>query len=285
MSAIKVAVLGAGKMGGAIVRRLHAQGFEVSIWDRTRKKAEALGVARVVDSPAAATRAADVVLSILTGPQAVREVYFGKGGVLEGAAGKTLVEMSTAGPDSAQELARAAALKGATLIEAPVIGSIPAIESGTLLILGAAARVQDLEPARAVLQRLGELYYIGPIGSASALKLVANGFLAIVSTAAAELMAAGARTGLDPARIFWVLSRAAPGLKVREAGFVEHVHEPTLFAARDLLKDLDLGLALYGATRVPLTWLTRDLFAKLAAKAPGLDISAITEVYRRDPRS
>src|SRR5437868_5855140 len=191
MSAIKVAVLGAGKMGGAIVRRLHAQGFEVSIWDRTRKKAEALGVARVVDSPAAAARAADVVLSILTGPQAVREVYFGKGGVLEGAAGKTLIEMSTAGP----------------------------------------------------------------------------------------------RSGLDPARIFWVLSRAAPGLKVREAGFVEHVHEPTLFAARDLLKDLDLGLALYGATRVPLTWLTRDLFAKLAAKAPGLDISAITEVYRRDPRS
>src|SRR5881275_3125215 len=197
MSAIKVAVLGAGKMGGAIVRRLHAQGFEVSIWDRTRKKAEALGVARVVDSPAAAARAADVVLSILTGPQAVREVYFGKGGVLEGAAGKTLIEMSTAGPESAQDLAKAASLAGATLIEAPVIGSLPAIESGTLLILGGAARVQDLEPARAVLQRLGELYYIGPIGSAASLKLVANGFLAIVSTAAAELMAAGARTGLD----------------------------------------------------------------------------------------
>src|SRR5256885_15803938 len=123
MSAIKVAVVGAGKMGGAIVRRLHAQGFEVSIWDRTRKKAEALGVARVVDSPAAATRAADVVLSILTGPQAVREVYFGKGGVLEGAAGKVLVEMSTAGPEIEQELAKAASLAGATLIEAPVIGS------------------------------------------------------------------------------------------------------------------------------------------------------------------
>jgi len=282
MSEIKVAVLGAGKMGGAIVRRLQAQGFEVSIWDRTRKKAEALGVARVVDSPAAAARSADLVLSILTGPQAVREVYFGKGGVLEGAAGKTLVEMSTAGPEIEQELAKAAASMGATLIEAPVIGSVPAIESGTLLILGGAARARDLEPARPVLQRLGELHYIGPIGSAASLKLVANGFLAIVSAAAAELIAAGARSGLDPERIFWVLSRAAPGLKVREAGFVGHVHEPTLFAVRDLLKDLDLGLSLFG-TRVPLTWLTRDLFAMLSARVPGLDISAITEIYRKNP--
>ena len=285
MSEIKVAVLGAGKMGGAIVRRLQTQGFEVSVWDRTRNKAEALRAASVADSPAAAARAADVVLSILTGPQAVREVYFGKGGVLEGAAGKTLVEMSTAGPDIQQELAKAAASRGATLIEAPVIGSVPAIESGTLVILGSAARAQDLEPARPVLQGLGELHYIGPPGSAAALKLVANGFLAIVSTAAAELMAAGARSGLDPERIFWVLSRAAPGLKVREAGFLKHVHEPAMFAARDILKDLDLGLSLYQGARLPLTSLVRDLFAKVAAQAPGSDISAIVEAYSKEAGS
>jgi|SRR5256885_2931752 len=285
MSEIKVAVMGAGKMGGAIVRRLKSQGFDVSVWDRTRRYAEALGVARVADSPAAAARAADVVLSILTGPQAVRDVYFGRGGVLEGAAGKTLVEMSTAGPGIEQELARAAPLNGATLIEAPVIGSVPAIESGTLVILGGAAHAEDLEPARPVLQQLGELHYIGPLGSAAALKLVANGFLAIVSAAAAELMAAGARRGLDPERIFWVLSRAAPGLKVREAGFVRHVHEPALFAARDLLKDLDLGLSLYDGARLPLTSVARDLFAKVAAQTPGFDISAIVQAYSNEAQS
>jgi 3-hydroxyisobutyrate dehydrogenase-like beta-hydroxyacid dehydrogenase len=74
MPELKVAVMGAGKMGGAIVRRLNARGFEVSVWDRTRSKAEALRAARVVDSPADAARSADVVLSILTGPQAVRDV-------------------------------------------------------------------------------------------------------------------------------------------------------------------------------------------------------------------
>jgi len=192
------------------------------------------------------------------------------------------VEMSTAGADVEQELAKAAPLMGATLIAAPVIGSIPAIESGTLVILGGAARPQDLDRARPVLKQLGELHYVGTLGNAAALKLVANGFLAIVSAAAAELMAAGATAGLDPGQIFWVLRRAAPGLEVRKAGFLEHVHEPALFATRDLLKDLDLGLATYRGANLPLTSVARDLFAKVAAGAPGFDISAIVDAYSQE---
>src|SRR5229473_1715135 len=136
----KVAVLGTGKMGGAIARRLKTGGFQVSVWDRTRRKAQALDVGRVADSPADATREAEVVISMVTGPQAVRDVYFGPAGVFEAAANKTIVEMSTAGPGVAQELAKAAKLNGATLIEAPVMGSVPAVNAGTLVILAGAAR-------------------------------------------------------------------------------------------------------------------------------------------------
>jgi len=98
------------------------------------------------------------------------------------------------------------------------------------------------------------------------------------------LLAGGTRHGLDPEQIFWALTRAAPGLKIREAGFLRHVHEPTMFAVRDLLKDLDLGLSLYQPARasgstVPLTSLTRELFARVAAQAPDLDISAIVKAY------
>jgi 3-hydroxyisobutyrate dehydrogenase-like beta-hydroxyacid dehydrogenase len=283
----RVAVLGTGKMGGAIARRLKTGGFQVAVWDRTKSKAEALGVGRVADSPADAIRDAEVVVSMVTGPQALREVYFGTGGVFEAAAGKTIVEMSTAGPAAAQELANAAELNGARLIEAPVIGSVPAVNSGTLVILVGAARVDDLEGVRPVLQQLGEVHYVGELGSAAALKLVANSFLAIVSAAAAELMAAGTQHGLDAEQVFWALSRVAPGLKVREAGFVKHIHEPTMFAMRDILKDLDLGLALYQAapgsgSTVPLTSLTRELFARVASQAPGLDISAIVNAYPTD---
>ncbi len=277
----KVAVLGTGKMGGAIARRLKTGGFDVSVWDRNKQKAEALDVGRVAGSPAEAVRSADVAISSVTGPQAVRELYFGPAGVVEGAAGKTLVEMSTTGPAVGLELSDVASRKGAKLIQAPVMGSVPAVDSGTLVILASAERIDDLEPVRPVLQRLGEVHYVGGLGSAPALKLVANSMLAIVGAAAAELMVAGTRHGLDPAQIFWVLSRVVPGLKVREAGFLENVHRPAMFAVRDLLKDLDLGLALYQPP-VPLTFLARQLFAAVAARTPDLDISAIVNEYAKE---
>jgi 3-hydroxyisobutyrate dehydrogenase len=274
-------------MGGAIARRLKTGGFQVSVWDRTKSKAEALDVGRVADSPADAVREADVVISMVTGPQALREVYFGSSGVFEAAAKKTIVEMSTAGPGIAQELADAAARTGASLIEAPVMGSVPAVNSGTLVILAGAARIEDLEPARPVLQQLGEVHYVGGLGSAAALKLVANSMLAIVSAAAAELVAAGTQHGLDREQVFWALARVAPGLKAREAGFLRNVHEPAMFAIRDMLKDLDLGLALYqsapgSGSSVPLTSLTRELVARVALLTPDLDLSAIVNAYSND---
>jgi 3-hydroxyisobutyrate dehydrogenase-like beta-hydroxyacid dehydrogenase len=271
-------------MGGAIARRLKTGGFDVSVWDRTRSKAEALQVGPVVDSPADAAREADVLLTMVTGPQALREVYFGPNGVFAAATGGTIIDMSTVGPAAARELANAAELKGAMLVEAPVIGSIPAVNSGTLLILAGAALVEDLEAVRPVLQQLGDVQYVGDVASAAALKLVANSFLGIVSAGAAELMAAGTANGLEAEQLFGILSRVAPGLKLREAGFVRNIYEPPMFAVRDLLKDLDLALALYQrapgvGSKVPLTAITRELYAGVAARKPDLDISAIATAY------
>lgn len=284
----RVAILGTGKMGGAMARRLSEGGFQVSVWDRTRGKAEALGVGQVMNLPVDAVAEAEVVISMVTGPQALRDVYFGTGGVLEAAAGKTVVEMSTTGPEAALELAQAAAERGVTLIEAPVIGSTPAIASGTLVILAAADRVEDLVVAEPVLRQLGEVHYVGPLGTSASLKLVANSFLAIISAGAAELMAAGTREGLDPNQVFDILTRAAPGLRVREAGFVRHEYQPAMFATRDLLKDLDLGLQLYrsgqgSVAAVPLTAVARDLYARVAELEPDVDISAINNAYSPDP--
>ena len=281
----RVAVLGTGKMGGAIARRLKKGGFDVSVWDRTKSKAEALGVGRVADSPADAARGADVVISMVTGPQAVRDVYFGENGVFQASASKTIVDMSTTGPGIAHELQSGADLNGARLIEAPVIGSTPAVNSGSLFILAGVALPADLDAARPVLEQLGEVHYVGDLGSAAALKLIANSYLGIVSTGAAELIAAGASHGLDPEQVLTVLARIWPGLKLREAGFVKHLHEPTMFAMRDLLKDLDLALAFYRSaapSAVPLTSLTREMVAGVASTAPDLDISAIVKAYASD---
>jgi len=276
MEATKVAVLGTGRMGGAIARRLQASGCAVTVWDRTRARAEGLKVGPVGATPADAIRDADLALSSLTDATAVRSVYLGRDGIIEHAAGQLLVEMSTGGPDVIEELGQQARARGVRLLEAPVLGSVPAVESGTLAVL-VGGSPSDLEQARPVLERLGEVHYVGPLGSAARLKLVANSMLGIISAAAAELLAAGTAAGIEREQVFWALARYAPLLKAREAGFLRDQHQPTMFAVRDLVKDLDLALDLYRRAQVPvpLTHKTRELFAEVLPGSSDLDISAI----------
>jgi 3-hydroxyisobutyrate dehydrogenase-like beta-hydroxyacid dehydrogenase len=283
----KVTVLGTGRMGGAIARRLAATGSDVTVWDRTATKAQALGIGRVAPTPAAAVGDADIVISSLTNSQAVRDVYLGPRGAFETAGKAALfVDMSTAGPESIEQLSQEARTRGLRLLEAPVIGSVPAVESGTLAVLVGGSQ-QDLAQARPVLERLGELHYVGGFGSAARLKLVANTMLAITSAAAAELLAAGTAAGLDREQVFWALARFAPALKAREAGFMRGKHEPTMFAVRDLVKDLGLALDVYERAKaaVPLTTEARVLFTETATESNDLDISAIVNVYPSGDRA
>jgi 3-hydroxyisobutyrate dehydrogenase-like beta-hydroxyacid dehydrogenase len=282
MEPTKVAVLGTGRMGGAIARRLQASGFAVTVWDRTREKAEGLKVGPVGATPGDAIRDADLALSSLTDATAVRSVYLGRDGIIEHAAGQLLVEMSTGGPDVIEELGQQARARGVRLLEAPVLGSVPAVETGTLAVL-VGGSPSDLEQARPGLERLGEVHYVGPLGSAARLKLVANSMLGIISAAAAELLAAGTAAGLEREQVFWALARYAPLLKAREAGFLRDQHQPTMFAVRDLVKDLDLALDLYRRAQmpVPLTHKTRELFAEVLPGSSDLDISAIVRAAER----
>lgn len=279
---MRVAILGTGKMGGAMARRLKSTGNELTLWNRTRERAEALGVGTVAATPVEAAAGAEVVISMLTDANAVRAAYLGADGAAKVAQGNVFVEMSTAGPDIARELAPLIEKAGGQFVEAPVLGSIGAVESGTLIIF-AAGREAAIERARAVLKDLGEVRFVGDIGNAASLKLVANSMLAGVSALAAELQSAGTAARLSPEDVFWVLSRIAPVLNARKAGFVEHRYEPVTFALRDAVKDLRLALDLYertGATP-PLIKATKELYERAAKTAGDLDMSAIATLYER----
>ena len=281
---MRVAILGTGKMGGAMARRLNSAGHELTLWNRTRERAEALAMGKVAATPAEAVKDAEVVISSLTDAAAVRAAYLGDEGAARAAGKQAFVEMSTAGPDVIVEIRRQIESAGAHFIEAPVIGSVPAVEAGTLIVL-AAGDEAAVERARPVIQALGEIRRVGDPDSAAKLKLVANTMLAGVSALAAELQAAGTAAGLDPDDVFWVLSRFAPLLNARKAGFVEHRYQPVMFAVRDLVKDLRLATDVYQKARAstPLARATKELYERAAQSAPDLDISAIASLYETQP--
>jgi 3-hydroxyisobutyrate dehydrogenase-like beta-hydroxyacid dehydrogenase len=271
-------------MGGAMAQRLESQGHELTLWNRTRERAEALGVGKVAATPAEAAKQAEMVISILTDPDAVRNTYFGEGGAAKAAQAQVFVEMSTGGPDLAKEIAAAIEGAGAQFVEAPVMGSIGAIAAGKLIVL-TAGNEAAVERVRPVLQALGEVRRVGELGSAASLKLVSNSMLAGVTALAAELQAAGTSVGLDAEDVFYVIARIAPGLTLRKAGIVEHRYEPVTFALRDIVKDLRLATDLYGRTGAPtpLTSKAKELYERAAESAGQLEMSAIATLYEQQP--
>ena len=278
---MRVAVLGTGKMGTAIARRLADQGHELSLWNRTQARAEAVGVGDVKATAAEAVRDAEVAISMLTDSAAVRSAYLDAGGAVEGVThGQVFADMSTTGGDINAEIAGNLEAAGGAFVEAPVLGSVGAIGAGTAFIL-VAGEESAIERARPVLSALGEIRVIGKLGSAANLKLIANTMLAGVYALAVELIAAGEAAGLSTEDAFFVANRSAPVLTQRKAGFVEHRYEPVTFAMRDLLKDLELAEQLFArlGTSTPMSDETRRLFELAAQTHMDSEVSAVGSLY------
>ncbi|WP_030678638.1 NAD(P)-dependent oxidoreductase [Streptomyces sp. NRRL B-1347] len=223
----RIAFLGLGHMGTPMARRLLAAGHPLTVWNRTATKAERLVAegARLAASPADAVRDADVVITMLAGPDAVRSVADAILPALR--EGAYWVEMSTVGPDVVRELGERAAGR-VTLVDAPVAGSTDKAAAGELGILAGG----DADGVAHVLARLGTVTRTGPAGSGAALKLVVNtavlGGVALV----AEALALADALGLDGDAARTALARGPLGGAVARA-FAQDVHFGADLAAKD----------------------------------------------------
>jgi 3-hydroxyisobutyrate dehydrogenase len=191
-----VAVLGLGAMGHAIAARLLGAGHELSVWNRTPGRDEELvaGGARRAGSAAEAVRNAEVVITMLTDPPALEAVLFGPDGAAQAIPeSATLIDMSTVGPTEIASVAERVA--PVAVIDAPVLGSVPSVESGTLVILvGGDRAVFDRHSE--LLALLGTPIYLGPSGSGALLKLVNNAASTATLVALGELLALTDRFGV-----------------------------------------------------------------------------------------
>jgi 3-hydroxyisobutyrate dehydrogenase/2-hydroxy-3-oxopropionate reductase len=229
-------------MGSRLARRLIEAGHDVAVWNRSPAPMDELVElgATAAASPADAARRSEVVLTMLADPAALQAVTEGPDGITEGAAeGLTQIEMSTVGPAAIARLASALP-PGVDLLDAPVLGSLPQAESGTLRIFvgGPEPLVQRWTP---LLSALGSPLHVGPLGSGAAAKLVANTTLFGTLGVLGEALALARGLGLSNETAFEVLAATpvASQAERRREG-VETGKFPPRFKLSLARKDADL---------------------------------------------
>jgi 3-hydroxyisobutyrate dehydrogenase-like beta-hydroxyacid dehydrogenase len=281
---MKVGLVGLGRMGSAIAQRLGERGCEVIAWDRNAKATAAQGNrVRAVHGPRAVADSADVVLSIITEDKGVRRVFTGADGFLAtNVAGKLFVEMSTLQPATHRELAPQVMARGARLIDAPVLGSIPTAREGKLMAL-VGGEASDVERARSVLDHLTRhIAHIGPNGAGCAMKLAVNLGMAVYLQALAESLALGLSEGLTLEQMLGVLSdavTATPWLKGKLPVLRGEPSDITL-DIRTMRKDVLSAIATGARNGVAMPATSGALASLAAAVAGGWGEKDLAEVPR-----
>jgi 3-hydroxyisobutyrate dehydrogenase-like beta-hydroxyacid dehydrogenase len=265
--------IGLGSMGSRIAKRLLVAGHRVSGYNRTRTKAESLIQAGMQwkDSPREVAQAADITLSMVRDSAALSSVADGPDGILAGlSAGKIYVDMSTVSPNLTRDLAGRVAAAGAQMLDAPVSGSIPAVEAGTLVIYVGGSE-DALEKARPVFEALSQkIIHVGENGQAITTKIAINLNLPTQLISLFEGLLLAERSGIPRATALDSLLNsvaASPAMKYR-APLILNMPEEVWFSAAMMQKDLRLALELGKELGVELR--TVELAQEMLSKAVDL---------------
>lgn len=233
-------------MGRGMAQNLLAAGFDVTVWNRTAAKADALveqGATRA-DTPAAAVMGADAVLYCLANAPAIERVVFGDDGVVTAVeAGQAVADMSTVHPDTTRKQAKAYAEKGADFVSAPVFGSKGEAANGGLWIVvgGPEATVDRLRPALEAMS--ASVHHMGAaVEAGTSMKLVGNALVASMIEGLGEALLLAKKAGLDLDQVRDVIGETdfrSPLFDGVGAAMTERRFEPS-FALRHMLKDANL---------------------------------------------
>jgi 3-hydroxyisobutyrate dehydrogenase/2-hydroxy-3-oxopropionate reductase len=272
-----------------MAKRLIESGHDVAVWNRTPEKAAPAVAAggRLATSPADAATGAHVAVTMLSTPDAVQDVLFVREGLSAGlAAGSTLFEMSTVGPDVVRDVSQRLG-DAIDVLDAPVLGSVPQAKDGSLKIFVGAASEEAARGWFPFLEAMGTPRYIGTLGSGAAMKLVVNSTLVALMTALGEALALGDALGLDEATVLDVLGDSPIGVPARgKRNNLETGTYPPNFTVSLAAKDA--GLVVDTGERLGLELpVARAARAWMAAAADGgfgeLDYSAVIAHQRGAP--
>ena len=257
LSSPRLGFIGLGNMGGRVARRLLDAGYPLGVHSRHPDSIRALidlG-AQFHASPRQLARNSDVVLTMLPDDPAVESVVLGADGVLSGiAAGATIIDLSSVHPSTSRSIAAASELRSVSVLDAPVSGSTPQAEAGTLVIFVGGNR-DIYEGCRPIFDVISNSrFFMGPSGAGATMKLVVNDLLGVGMQAVAEAVTLGQRAGLDQDLLIDVLQQTAvltPGQKAKLQNVRTGAY-PTQFALRLMWKDFGNVMRLAQELQVPL---------------------------------
>jgi 3-hydroxyisobutyrate dehydrogenase-like beta-hydroxyacid dehydrogenase len=286
----RVAFIGLGAMGAPMAGHLAAAGHQVTVYNRTRSKADQW--VRQHDNTAAtlpvdAADGAELVMTCVGNDDDVRAVVFGDEGVLAGMApGATLVDHTTTSAELARELAAACAGRDVGFLDAPVSGGQVGAENGTLTVMAGGDDATVFEAAAPVLAAYAaKCELIGPAGSGQLTKMVNQICIAGIVQSLSEAVDFGTRAGLDVAKVFDVIGKgAAQSWQMdNRAGTMAAGEFDFGFAVEWMRKDL--GFCLDEADRIgarlPVTALVDQFYAQLVQRgARRADISSLVTLLQ-----
>jgi 3-hydroxyisobutyrate dehydrogenase-like beta-hydroxyacid dehydrogenase len=279
-----VGFIGLGIMGSLQAANLAKAGYELTVYNRTREKADAWASeygGTVVDSPREVAERSDIVITmVVDGPQVEDMV----GQALEGARDNTLfVDMSTIAPGTARALNERLSAAGHRFLDAPVTGSSPKARAGTLVIMvgGDAA---DLERAMPLLEVMGEkIVHCGPAGQGQAVKVIANTITAINAATLAQGITVARQAGVDLDALLESMEGGSADSTMRSLKgrpMIEHDFTP-LFKLAHMLKDVQLCLneTRTAGSSFPFAGLAQELYGAGVGRGFGDDdFSAVIRV-------
>jgi 3-hydroxyisobutyrate dehydrogenase len=289
-----IAFLGLGVMGERMAFNLVKAGHQVTVYNRTVAKAEALVAAGAqrAESPREAAQGAEVIFSMVANDGASQAVWLGENGALAGAAeGTMVIECSTLSPTWVAQLATLAAERALTFVDAPVMGSTDAAAGATLKLL-VGGKAETVETLRPLFLTVGDTFFhCGATGAGAKMKLVYNALLAVQMAAFGEVVALAEKAGLDVALATQVLgtgSTGSPLIQRSGATLVSREYGNPGFQLQHMRKDVTYALQLaqsVGAA-LPIVATTRELY-QLAGML-GYDtagMAAVNEVVRGQAKS